>query len=58
MHSGVCSSSELISELPESFAYIFPETHERIDDDMKRQMLIQEQIAKDHLEKTYLQARW
>jgi len=56
--SGVFDSSELISELPESFAYIFPETHERIDDKMRQQMFIQEQIAKDHLEKTYLQARW
>jgi len=56
--SGVFDSSELISELPESFAYIFPETHERIDDKMRQQMFIQEQMAKDHLEKTYLQARW
>jgi hypothetical protein len=56
--SGVFDSSELISELPESFAYIFPEPHERIDDKMRQQMFIQEQMAKDHLEKTYLQARW
>jgi len=54
----VFDSSELISELPESFAYIFPETHERIDDKMRQQMFIQEQTAKDYLEKTFLQARW
>ncbi len=51
-------ASEHISQLPESFAYIYPETSERIDDKMRQQMLTQEQIAKDHLEKTYLQARW
>ena len=56
--SEVFDSSELISELPESFAYIFPETHERIDDKMRQQMFIQEQTAKDYLEKTFLQARW
>jgi hypothetical protein len=52
------NSTEYISEIPESFAYIFPETHERIDDKMRQQMLIQERKAKDLLEKTYLQARW
>ncbi len=53
----VFDSSELISELPESFAYIYPETSERIDGKMREQMITQEQIAKDHLEKTYLQTR-
>jgi len=52
------NSTEYISELPESFAYIFPEHDERIDDKMRQQMLIQEQIAKDHLEKTSIQKRW
>ena len=56
--SGVFDSSQLISELPESFAYIYPDPSERIDDKMRQQMLNQEQIAKDLLEKTYLQARW
>ena len=56
--SSVFDSSQLISELPESFAYIYPNTHERIDDAMRQQMHIEEQMAKDHLEKTYLQARW
>jgi len=52
------NSTQYISEIPESFAYIYPEISERIDDKMREQMLTQEQIAKDHLEKTYLQARW
>jgi hypothetical protein len=52
------NSTEYISEIPESFAYIFPEPDERIDDKMRQQMLIQEQKAKEHLEKTFLQARW
>jgi hypothetical protein len=56
--SGVFDSNQLISDLPESFAYIFPDTGERIDEKMRQQMLIQEQMAKEHLEKTYLQARW
>jgi len=53
----VFDASKLISELPNSFGYHF-ESNERIDDKMKQQMLIQEQKAKEHLEKTYLQARW
>ncbi len=56
--SGVFDSSELISELPESFAYIFLERDERIDEKMKQQMLIEEQIAKDLLDKKYIQTRW
>ena len=52
------NSTEYISELPESFAYIFADPSKRIDDKMRQQMLNQEQIAKDLLEKTYLQARW
>jgi hypothetical protein len=55
--SEVFDSSKLISELPDSFGYYF-EYKERIDDKMKQQMLIQEQKAKDLLEKKYLQARW
>jgi hypothetical protein len=54
----VFDSSELISELPESFAYIFLERDERIDEKMKQQMLIEEQTAKDLLDKKYIQTRW
>jgi hypothetical protein len=51
-------STEYISELPASLAYIYTESSERIDEKMRQQMLIEEQIAKDHLEKTSVQTRW
>jgi len=54
---GVFDSSKLISELPDSFGYHF-EFNERINEKMKQQMLIEEQIAKDLLDKKYLQAHW
>jgi len=46
----VFDSSEFISESPESFAYIYPETSQRISDELKEEMLIQEQIAKEILD--------
>jgi len=46
----IFDSSNLVSELPASFAYIFPETGQRISDELKEEMLIQEQIAKEILD--------
>jgi len=46
----VFDASNLVSELPASFAYIFPETSQRISDELKEEMLIQEQIAKEILD--------
>ena len=50
-------SNEFISELPESFAYIFPES-QRITTEMKTEMLKQEAIAKKILDESKVQARW
>jgi hypothetical protein len=55
--SEMFDSSKLISKLPDSFGYYY-EYNERIDEEMKRQMLIEEQTAKELLTKKYLQARW
>jgi len=41
----IFDSSNLVSELPESFAYIYPETGQRITDEMRQEMLLQEEIA-------------
>jgi hypothetical protein len=43
--TGIFDSSELISELPESFAYLFPEAGDRMTDEMKAKMLEQEEIG-------------
>ena len=51
-------SSELVSELPASFAYIFPESHERITDEMIQEMIIQEHIALRVLQEMDQQTRW
>jgi len=53
----VFDSSKLVSELPESFAYIFPETGERITEEMIQKMLLQEQIAKEILDEMDKQDR-
>ena len=50
-------SSKFISELPESFAYIYPETGERITDEMIQEMLLQEEIAKRTLDEMDRQDR-
>ena len=55
--STIFDSSELISEIPGTFEYHY-EFGERIDEEKKEQMHLQEQKAKDHLKKTYLQARY
>jgi len=41
----IFDSSSLVSELPASFVYIFPVTGERINEEMRQAMLLQEQIA-------------
>ncbi len=51
-------SSEFISELPESFAYLYPESGERMTEEMKNKMLEQEEIAKKIIEESKVQARW
>jgi hypothetical protein len=38
-------ATSLVSELPASFAYIFPETSQRITEEMRQAMLVQEEIA-------------
>jgi len=53
----VFDSSKYISELPASFAYIFPETGERITEEMRQTMLLQEQIAKQVLDEMDKQDR-
>jgi hypothetical protein len=55
--SEMFDSSKLISELPDSFGYYY-EHNERIDEEMKRQMIKEEQTAKELLKRKYLQARW
>jgi parallel beta-helix repeat protein len=53
----IFDASNLASELPASFAYIFPETGERITDEMRQTMLLQEQIAKEILDEMDRQQR-
>jgi len=45
----VFDASKLVSELPDSFAHIYPETGQRISEEMRESMLLQEQIAKEIL---------
>jgi hypothetical protein len=51
-------SSKLISELPESFAYIFPDTGERVTDEMLEQMQLQAEIAQRVLDEMDKQDRY
>jgi len=53
----IFDATSLVSELPESFAYIFPETHERITEEMRQEMLVQEEIAKAILDEMDRQDR-
>jgi hypothetical protein len=46
----IFDASKLVSELPASFTFIFPETGERINEEMRQAMLLQEQIAKEILD--------
>jgi hypothetical protein len=54
----VFNATSLVSELPDSFAYIFPETGERITEQMIEEMIIQEHIAQKVLEGMKTQDRW
>jgi len=53
----IFDASNLVSELPASFAYIYPETGQRITDEMRQAMLLQEQIAKGILDEMDRQDR-
>jgi hypothetical protein len=55
----VFNSTNFISELPDSFAYSFSESSERITDEMIQEMIIQEHIAQKKFEELYnKQTRW
>jgi hypothetical protein len=54
----VFDSSKYISELPDSFAYIFPETGQRITEEMRQEMHTQEEIAKAILDEMDRQDRY
>jgi len=56
--TGIFDSSEFVSELPESFAYLFPKAGDRMTEEMKAKMLEQEEIAKKIIEESKVQARW
>ncbi len=53
----IFDSSGLVSELPETFAYIYPETGQRITEEMIQAMLLQEEIAKGILDEMDRQTR-
>jgi len=53
----IFDAASLVSELPASFAYIFPETDERITEEMRQEMLVQEEIAKEILDEMDRQDR-
>jgi len=54
----VFDASKLISELPESIAYLYPESGERIDKEMKEKMLEEEKECLEYLKESSKQARW
>ena len=54
----VFDATKLISELPESIAYLYPESVERIDKEMKEKMLEEEEECLEHLKESTKQARW
>jgi hypothetical protein len=54
----VFDSTTIVSELPDSFAYDFPESDGRITDEMIQEMIIQEHIAQKVLEEMNKQTRW
>jgi len=53
----VFDASLLISELPESFAYVFPEPHERLTEEVLQIMFLEEKIAKEILKQSDRQTR-
>jgi hypothetical protein len=54
----IFNSTVLISELPEIFAYSFPEPEERITEEIKQTMLEQEKIAQKIIKESNIQARF
>ena len=54
----IFNSTSLISDLPETFAYSYPEPKPRIDNKTHQKMLEQEQMAQKILENSQLQARF
>lgn len=54
----IFNSSELASELPSSFAYIFPDSGQRLTDDMIQEMIHQEELAKNILDEMDKQTRY
>jgi hypothetical protein len=53
----VFDSSLLISELPETFAYVFPEPEDRLNEEVKQKMKQEEELAQSILEKIDRQTR-
>jgi hypothetical protein len=53
----IFDSSSIVSEIPSSFAYEFPEMSSRMDEKLQQKMLEQEAIAKKILEEENIQAR-
>jgi hypothetical protein len=56
--ANIFNSKDLISHLPESFTYLYPETHERITPELETKLAQQEEIAKNILKNSTIQARW
>lgn len=56
--SQIFDAGSLISEIPESFKYEFPERDTRISEKIKTEMIIQETIAQNILDQYNVQARW
>ena len=56
--TSVFDASKLISELPESFEYSYPESNGRVDKEMKEKMLEQEKECLKYLDSMNIQARW
>jgi len=54
----IFNATNLISKLPESFTYSFPDEHERITDEVRQKMIEQEKIAQKIIEESSLQARF
>jgi hypothetical protein len=54
----IFEASMYLSDIPESFTYNFPEYGPRISDELRQKMLLQEEIAKNILEDSRVQARW
>jgi len=56
--SGVFDASDIVSDLPESFSYDFPETGERIDGKVRQEMSFQEEMAQQLLDEITEQSRF